>query len=197
MTEGWQLRAEGALRRAIVLSGFYNDRITRTVSSLADDFLVKPCRASDLLCHIRECVFSASGGFVRSDAAAVTQALLDCGVPPHLDGFDYLRDGLLLVLADRSLLRGVTKSLYRDIARRFDTTPLCVERSIRSAVERAWQRVSPAERRRRFGTLFDAWEKAPSNVPFLTVMTEYLEGGDPGAGAGRFGENTRKQASFN
>ena len=45
----------------------------------------------------------------------------------------------------------------------------------RSAIERAWQHVSPAERRKCFGTFFDPWEKAPSNVPFLTAMTEYLE----------------------
>ena len=49
------------------------------------------------------------------------------------------------------------------------------QEKIRSAIERAWQHVSPAERRKCFGTFFDPWEKAPSNVPFLTAMTEYLE----------------------
>ena len=173
------LREAGALRHAVVLSGFFNDYMARTVSGLADDYLAKPVRPEDLARHIRACVLGGGTerAFSRDGSAAVTRALIDCGVLPHLDGFRYLRDGLESTLEDRSLLRGVTKSLYRDIAKRFSTTPVCVERSIRSAIERAWQRMSPAERRENFGTLFDSWKKAPSNVPFLTAMTEYLESG--------------------
>ena len=170
------LREQGALRHAIVLSGFYNDRIARFVSAAADDYLAKPCRTEDLLRHIRASVLGTDGPrFVRDDLSRITNALIDCGVMPHLDGFTYLRTGLLRILDDRSLLRGVTKSLYRDIARSCGTTPACVERSIRSAVEHAWARVSPEERHARFGTLFDPWREAPSNVPFLTAMTEYLD----------------------
>ena len=170
-----QLKSEGALPHAIVLSAFFNDRIARAVSGAADDYLAKPCRSEDLLRHIRECVLGVPPVFLRTDGAAVGSALIACGVMPHLDGFEYLRFGLTAILADRSLLRGVTKSLYRDVARQFGTTPVCVERSIRTAVERAWERVGPAERRKTFGALFDAWEQAPSNVPFLTAMAEYLE----------------------
>ncbi len=171
-----RLRDQGALPHSIVLSGFFNDRIARAVSYAADDFLAKPCRTEDLLRRIRACVLGSSGVFVRNDDAAVTKALGACGVMAHLDGYRYLRDGLLAILADRSLLRGVTKALYRDIARRFGTTSACVERSIRSAIERAWQLKTPAERRRTFGALFDPWQdKAPSNVPFLNAMTEYIE----------------------
>ena len=170
-----RLKAQGALGHAIVLSGFFNDRIARSVSAAADNYLAKPCPTEELARHIRECVLGEADSFVRDDSALVTRALIDCGVMPHLDGFNYLRCGLICILADRSLLHGVTKSLYRDIAKRYSTTPVCVERSIRSAIERAWQHVSPAERRKCFGTFFDPWEKAPSNVPFLTAMTEYLE----------------------
>ena len=171
-----QLKSEGALTHAIVLSAFFNDRIARAVSGAADDYLAKPCRTEDLLRHIRECVLGTPSAFVRDNSAAVTAALIACGVMPHLDGFEYLRFGLLAILADRSLLRGVTKCLYRDTARRFGTTPACVERSIRSAIERAWQLKSPAERRAYFGAVFDPWQdKAPSNVPFLTAMAEFLE----------------------
>ena len=178
-----RLRERGALCHAVVLSGFVNDHMARLLSGLADNYLAKPVSPEELARHIRECVLGTAGAaaFVRDDSAAVTRALIDCGVMPHLDGFEYLRFGLLCIRGDRGLLRGVTKSLYRDIAKRFATTPVCVERSIRSAVERAWQHMSAAERRRTFGALFDPWDKAPSNVPFLTAMTEYLDagGGEP------------------
>ena len=172
----YRLREAGALPHAIVLSGFVNDRIARAVSYIADDYLAKPCRTEDLLRRIRACVLGAPGVFAANDDAFVSRSLSACGFLAHLDGTKYLRDELPAICADRSLLRGVTKCLYRDTARRFGTTPACVERSIRSAIERAWQLKSPAERHACFGAVFDPWQdKAPSNVPFLTAMTEFLE----------------------
>jgi len=170
-----RLKQEGALPHAVVVSGFFNDRMGAAVSAVADNYLPKPCRAEDLIARLRECVLGVGPAFVRDYSPAVTRALIDCGVLPHLDGFTYLRDGLLRALEDRSALRGVTKSLYRDIARQHGTTPVCVERSIRSAIERAWQCRSAEDRRRCFGGLFDPFPKAPSNVPFLTAMTEYID----------------------
>jgi len=170
-----QLRAENRLPHTLVVSGFCNDRIARDVSALADNFLPKPCRIEDLLSQMRECVCGQGISFSRQDEAAVTRALVDFGMLSHLDGFRYLREGILRTLADRSLLRGVTKSLYRDIARKFGTNAACVERSIRSAIEHGWNHCTPELRRRRFGGMFDAYDKAPSNVPFLTMMTEYVD----------------------
>ena len=171
-----QLKASGALPHVIVVSGFFNDRIARIVSGLADNYLPKPCRTEELISHMRESVLGRGRAFVRSYDALVSQLLIDCGLSPHHNGYGYLKAGILRTLDDRSLLRGITKSLYRDIARQFGTNPACVERSIRSAIERAWDRISPEKRRAVFGSLFDAYTEAPSNLPFLTAMTEYIEG---------------------
>lgn len=170
-----RLETEGCLPHAIVVSGFFNDRIARVVSGVADNYLPKPCRTEDLISHMRESVCGRGRAFVRDYDTVVTRALIECGVMPHLDGFNYLRAGIVRALEDRGMLRGVTKSLYRDIAKRFGTTPVCVERSIRSAIERAWQRKSAEDRRHSFGHLFDTFQQAPSNVPFLTAVTEYIE----------------------
>ena len=170
-----RLKQRGTLPHAIVVSGFFNDRIARTVSTLADNYLPKPCRTEELIGHMRECVLGRGCVFVREYSTLVTQLLMCAGLSPHLNGFNYLRSGILRALDDRSLLRGITKSLYRDIAREFGTNAVCVERSMRSAIERAWQTVSPEERRKVFGTLFDAYPEVPSNAPFLTAMTEFAD----------------------
>lgn len=170
-----RLRAEDALPHAIVLSGFYNDRIARSLSGIADDFLPKPCSAEALTRRIRDCVLGAERCFLMSRRAAVHQALLVHGVMPHLDGFRYLQSALERTWDNPALLRGVTKSLYRDVAREFGTTPACVERSIRAAIERSWERMGGIERQRLFGPQAPGWTKAPSNVPFLTALTAFLE----------------------
>lgn len=170
-----RLKRDGALPHAIVLSGFYNDSIARCVSAVADNYLPKPCGGEDLLRHIRACVLGAEKGFVRDDSAIVHRALMEACVLPHLDGFRYLQSALVRTWGNPTLLRGVTKSLYRDVAKEFGTTPACIERSVRSAIERAWPRMDAGTRRSIFGAQAEHWEKAPSNVPFLTALTAYID----------------------
>ena len=168
-----RLKEAPQLTHAIVLSAFYNDRIARQVSRFADAFLPKPCSGTDLVRHIHLC--ADGGDTVRPDQSSIRLALFAAGVMPHLDGFRYLQSALERTLRDPGLLRGVTKSLYRDMAKEFGTTPACVERSMRAAIERAWKRMDIPARTRLFGPQAAAWTKAPSNVPFLTAMTVQFE----------------------
>ncbi len=179
-----RLRAENALPHAIVLSGFYNDRIARSLCGIVDDFLPKPCSAEALRRRIKDCVLGAERCFLMSRRVAVRRALQTHGVLPHLDGFRYLQSALERTWDNPALLRGVTKSLYRDVAREFGTTPACVERSIRAAIDRSWDRMSDAERLRLFGPQAAGRAKAPSNVPFLTALTAFLENGGDVHGLG-------------
>ena len=186
-----RLKEAGVLRHAIVLSGFFNDAVARAASFLADYYLPKPVSGEELLRNIRACVLGTVRSFSRSGRAGVRRALLDVCVMPHLDGFRYLQSALERTLEDPALLRGVTKALYRDIAKEFATTPACVERSMRAAIERAWARMDAPQRARLFGPQAAQWDQAPSNVPFLTAMTAFLDGRDA-----FLGEKQGKRASF-
>lgn len=68
----------------------------------------------------------------------VTELLRAVGVPVNLQGYRYLRHGILLGLNDPSLVYQITKGIYNRIAEAFDVTPSCVERNIRAALEAAW-----------------------------------------------------------
>ena len=172
-----RLHASGALPHAIVLSGFFSDGVARQLSGLADNFLPKPCDAEELLRHVRDCVLGAGRGFEHPARGEVRDALLRAGVLPHLDGFRYLSSALERIRRNPTLLRGVTKSLYRDVAKEYGTTPACVERSMRAAIDRAWACSDAETRLRLFGRQAAAQEKSPSNVPFLAAMLVLLEGG--------------------
>ena len=64
------------------------------------------------------------------------ELLKKIGMPPHLTGHDYTLQAIQLCTLNPSYLRGyVTKCLYPDIAKEFDTTPSRVERCIRHAIE--------------------------------------------------------------
>lgn len=60
------------------------------------------------------------------------------GVDPANVGYDYIYEAILLILKDKNYLKGITKVLYPDIAKKFETTPSRVERAIRHSSELAF-----------------------------------------------------------
>ena len=70
----------------------------------------------------------------------IAQFLNSLHVPPHLKGYRYLIEAVVLTIEDRSSADAVTKELYPIIAKKHHVKWESVERNIRNAVELAWQR---------------------------------------------------------
>lgn len=64
----------------------------------------------------------------------ITSILFRLGITPNLKGFDSIKQGISLIIADKSKYHQITKSLYPDIAKITGSTPGRVERSIRYAI---------------------------------------------------------------
>ena len=64
----------------------------------------------------------------------------DIGVPAHIRGYQYLREAIQMSVKDMDMLGSITKTLYPEIAKKYETTPSRVERAIRHAIEVAWNR---------------------------------------------------------
>ena len=77
------------------------------------------------------------GGDIK---CSVTKIMLELGMPAHLRGYHYLREAILLTLDNMELVGSVTKLLYPEIAKSFQTTNIKVERAIRSVIEIGWER---------------------------------------------------------
>ena len=107
--------------------------------------------------------------------ARVTHMLHDAGMPANISGYQYLREAILITAADPSVLnKAVTKILYPEIARRYGTTALRVERCIRSAIETAWDRASPETLPKYFGCTVSSQRGKPSNAEFIALLAERL-----------------------
>lgn len=61
----------------------------------------------------------------------VSALLLQLRVPVHLSGYRFIRQAILLALAEPTLLDCVTYALYPAVAARYGTSASCVERAIR------------------------------------------------------------------
>ena len=172
-----RLKNEGKLPRTLVVSAFASDRIAQEISRLGvEDYLLKPCDVDALVRRIREVADPDRPKVIREYTQAIRQALLNFGIMPNLNGYHYLMEGTRRALEDRNVLHGITKILYPDLAKHFSTTAPCIERSIRGAVESAWERGTPESRRQFFDGLFDGFDEAPGNARFINAITEFIEG---------------------
>ena len=72
-------------------------------------------------------------------AQPMHSVLSSLGVPARLSGFYYLVDAILYLLRQPIETRCMTMEVYPTVARRYSTSPLAVERAIRTAINQSWQ----------------------------------------------------------
>jgi len=70
----------------------------------------------------------------------VVQLLHEIGVSRKLKGYSYLRDAILMSMETPLLLTSITGKLYPAIGAKHQSTAQRVERSIRTAIEAAWNK---------------------------------------------------------
>ena len=88
------------------------------------------------------------------------------GIPASIRGYRFLQQAILLALEDEEMLDSITKLLYPSIAKSNDTTPSRVERSMRHAIETAWERGDVGVLSELFGYTVRASRGKPTNSEF-------------------------------
>ena len=105
----------------------------------------------------------------------VTEIIHQIGVPAHIKGYHYLRDGIVLAVKDHNMINAVTKQLYPTIAKMNDTTSSRVERAIRHAIEVAWDRGDVDVLTSYFGYTIRNSRGKPTNSEFIAMIADNLK----------------------
>lgn len=104
----------------------------------------------------------------------ITEILHEVGIPAHIKGYMYLRTAILTTYYNIDILGQVTKVLYPDIARMYNTTSSRVERAIRHAIEVAWNRGNTEAIDDIFGYTVSAVKAKPTNSEFIAMIADKL-----------------------
>lgn len=108
---------------------------------------------------------------IKYDALNLPQLI---GVPAHIKGYMYLREAISMVYNDIELLGSITKVLYPDIAKKYNTTASRVERAIRHAIEVAWSRGNIDSISSLFGYTVSMSKAKPTNSEFIAMVADKL-----------------------
>ncbi len=104
----------------------------------------------------------------------ITNILLEIGIPAHIKGYQYIREGIMMAYCDQNMLHYITKFLYPSIAKKYHTTSSSVERTIRHAIEVAWRRGNIDTLEEVFGYTVSAGKGKPTNSEFMALLTDKL-----------------------
>ena len=104
----------------------------------------------------------------------ITNIIHEIGVPAHIKGYQYIRYAIAMVVHNIDLLSAVTKELYPEIAKEYNTTPSRVERAIRHAIEVAWNRGKIDTIDKLFGYTVHTDKGKPTNSEFIAIIADKL-----------------------
>ncbi|WP_342525486.1 sporulation transcription factor Spo0A [Chryseomicrobium sp. FSL W7-1435] len=171
--------------KVIMLTAFGQEEVMKQAVDLGTAyFMLKPFEFDRLVQQILQVAGSAQS---QSDASprrhafktkgidfTITNVIKEIGVPAHIKGYSYLREAIQMVYHDIELLGSVTKVLYPEIAKKFDTTPSRVERAIRHAIEVAWNRGNYETISQTFGYTVHHLKSKPTNSEFIAMIADKI-----------------------
>ena len=165
----------------LATSGFITDYVASAAAGLGVQYLMlKPCDMTALAERLEEIRGGESlrSPIRRTDKTSietmVTNIIPEIGVPAHIKGYQYLREAIIIAVNDMDVINAITKVLYPQVAKTFQTTPSRVERAIRHAIEVAWDRGDVDMLGSLFGYTIQGGKGKPTNSEFIAMIADNL-----------------------
>ncbi|HBN12899.1 MAG TPA: sporulation transcription factor Spo0A [Clostridiales bacterium] len=171
---------------SFMISEFDNDKIVNSaISHGAIYYFVKPVSPSVIGERINDVLKDRTYDYKVSSELRdkrrtssldekISNIFTTIGIPPHIKGYVYLREGIKMAVEDPSIINKVTKELYPKIGEKFTTTSSKVERAIRHAIEVAWNRGRTDAISSVFGARVYIGNERPTNSEFIALVADKL-----------------------
>ena len=167
----------------LATSGFITDYVAAAAANLGVQYMMlKPCDMNVLVERLEEIRGGESPRYPaprRTDKTnietMVTNIIHEIGVPAHIKGYQYLREAIIIAVDDMDVINAITKVLYPQVAKTFQTTPSRVERAIRHAIEVAWDRGDLDTLQSFFGYTVSNTKGKPTNSEFIALIADRLQ----------------------
>ena len=178
-----KVKSMGADVKVIVLSALCREEIvSRAVMAGADYFMAKPVNIDVLAERMKEIVKGGDGNVRQSGEnlhrvsleEKVSKIFINVGIPPHIKGYSFLREGVMMAVENPSIINNITKQLYPMIGERYQTTPSKVERAIRHAIEVAWNRGRIDNINNILGVRAYVGADKPTNGEFIALIADKM-----------------------
>lgn len=177
ITDKW-----GTKKPLIIIFGTtaQDDSVLQQISSLgADYYIFRPVDLYVLESRIRQLLkkqFSnKQKGVTDTQVREICSIHFDkMGIPRHYKGYRYLIEGIWLAIQHPDWLNSVTKNLYPAIGERFNTSSSQVERTMRYALDKTWEKGDVEQLYELFPYEIQKNRGKPTNSAFIAKMVELV-----------------------
>ena len=171
--------------KIIVLSALTREEVvTKAVSLGASYFLAKPYKFSILKERMKALEEEKPAETTRSSYISgvrdmsldekISKIFINVGIPPHIKGYSFLREGVKLAVEEPEIINNITKKLYPMIGDKYSTTASKVERAIRHAIEVAWNRGRIESINNILGVRAYVGAEKPTNGEFIALVADKM-----------------------
>ncbi len=174
------MKNAGINKKVIVATSYNAMEVIRQVSEYGVNYYVlKPFDMIDLEKRILDIMKKEYNNKVidveyNNIQSAISKILHELGIPSHIKGYQYIREGINILYDHPETIGGITKELYPELATKYDTTVSRVERAIRHAIEVSWNRGSWDLMEEIFGHSVDVDKAKPTNSEFIVTIADKL-----------------------
>ncbi len=168
----------------VVVSALKNERIIKKAMDLgASYYMTKPVSLSvikERLTELKEKDKEVSLSVKAEEKPAVSldekisKIFISVGIPPHIKGYAYLREGVKMAVDNPKIINSITKQLYPMIGVKYETSASKVERAIRHAIEVAWNRNRIDSINSVFGVRAYVGSEKPTNGEFIALVADKM-----------------------
>lgn len=166
----------------IVTTSFANEvTISRLSKYNVSNILLKPYSIDSLISSIKFQPFkkeqdtNLNRNIKYHLEEQVTKLMHELGIPAHIKGYTYLRSAIISTYEDENFLGSITKVLYPEIAKKYNTSSIRVERAIRHAIELAWVRGNITKINEIFGYTISSYKCKPTNSEFIAMISDHIK----------------------
>lgn len=171
-----ELKKSRLNKKIVVLSSYRDEKIIKNMDEYGVNYyMLKPFSLESLELRIKDIMLSDNKKQSSSDTQKLISKMLHTlGVPSHIKGYIYIRDSVTLMMNSKEQVGGITKEIYPEIARKYNTTSSRVERAIRHAIEISWNRGDYEAMEEIFGHSVDYDKAKPTNSEFIATIADHL-----------------------
>lgn len=175
-----EMKKRGLNKNVIVATSYNAAEVIREVSEYGVNYyILKPFDLEDLKNRIYDVANkkeeNQSIDFYNSNLqVSITKMLHELGIPSHIKGYQYIREAVGIIFDKPEVIGGITKELYPELAKKFNTTVSRVERAIRHAIEVSWNRGNLDFMEELFGYSVDIDRAKPTNSEFMVTIADKL-----------------------
>ena len=179
-----RLKADKLPIKTVVVSAISREEVVQKAMDLgALYYMVKPVDKRVLSDRLKE-LFDATSRerFIAKSEERRTQNIdekiskifISVGIPPHIKGYAYLREGVKMAIDRPQIINNITKQLYPGIGEKYSTSASKVERAIRHAIEVAWNRGRIDSINSVFGVRAYVGSEKPTNGEFIALVADKM-----------------------